>query len=251
MIKQKPIFESSKSSRFQVIWRDETGIYNPSNHTGYGGSNGSPYTSFKRYIVDLFNTNTLKHYRKIIPNNPFSNMEELVNKWDQQITPQPDKEFEDGVYNLGMTVEMDIEILGEGFVNSDVVLNVAGAKALAAKYTSLVAGDSVYQITGASDSTLFLDRKITTTFNKFRPALKQDTPFVLYDSLKDCIVTRLSSAFSCCDGIKYSCSDELLYLQTLHFALQTSINEKDFPQANEYVNLMYEICSNKKGCKTC
>lgn len=47
---QKLVIDKSKSNQFQIIARDETGAYSPSNTTGYGGNNGSPIAS----LVDIY-----------------------------------------------------------------------------------------------------------------------------------------------------------------------------------------------------
>lgn len=251
MIIQKPVVDSSKTNRYKIVARDETGEYTPSNTTGYGGTNGSPKESFSRYIVDYYNTLTNESYRKIITDITSPNVLQVVAKNDFELTlPNVDDTFKDGVYKMTLNVEINETLGGEGYENTDTVVNVAGAQTLANNYQAIIVGDEIYNITSASSSTLILARPIKTTFTSFKPALNKQTTFVLNDILKDYIIHILANTLDCCN-MAYSCDDRALQLSLLQFGLDVAIEEGDFPQANEYLTLMYKLCTSTKKCKSC
>lgn len=254
-IVQKLVIDKSKTNQFQIIIRDETGLYTSSNLTGYGGNNGSPVAQFERYIFDIINLNTGEKYRQIQSdyiNNPdeFYNpsIAKIANK--ENVTLDSDNQglssFNDGVYKITMSVEIDQTYLGEGYMNTETIVNVQGAQTLYNNYNAIIVGNDIYKINYVEDSTLILDRPITSTFSSFKPILRTSETFILFDKLDVCVSKKIAEILSncVCDNLDYlNASSELLLL---NWGINRTIEKEDYTQAKEYLDLLYKLCSNLK-----
>lgn len=257
-INQKLIIDKSLSNQFQIIVRDETGVYNPSNLCGYGGSNGSPVSQFSRYIFDTYNLNTNQSFRQIQSdntNNPDEyynpSVARIANK--ENVTLDSDNvditNFPDGVYKVNMNVEINVTYEGEGLSNQEVVYNVPGAESLFENYSGIIAGNDIYYINSYENSTLILDRLITTPFTTFKPILRTSETFVLYDKLNDCLNKKVAQIISNCDCENIDDLNSVTELQILEWGLNRSIEKEDYLQSKEYMDLLYRVCSSLNcGC---
>lgn len=256
---QKLIVDYSKSNQFQIIVRDETGTYNPSNTGGYGGSNGSPVSQFSRYIFDIYNLNTNQSYRQIQSDN-ISNPDEFYNPSiarianKENVTLDADNvditSFNDGVYKITMNTEINVEYLGNGYASNDVVVNVPGAKTLFENYNAIIVGNEIYDINSYEASTLILNRPVVTSFTSFKPILKTSKTFVLNDKLNDCLDKKIAQILSNyeCDNI--SELNIVSEIQLLDWGLKRSIIKEDYLQAKDYMDLLYKVCNSLNcGCK--
>lgn len=252
-IKQKLVIDKNKTNQFDIIVRDETGTYNPSNLTGYGGNNGSPVTQFERYIFDIINLNTGEKYRQIQSddlNNPdeFYNpsIARIANKEDVHLDPENQgiNSFSDGVYKIDMQLELSPSFFGEGYINTDIIVNVPGADTIASTYDAIIVGNEIYNINSNEESVLILDRYITESFTSFKPILKTSEIFILFDKLNTCLDNRVAKILSNCDCNnleELNISSEILIL---NWGVKRSIEKEDYTQAKEYLDLLYNICSN-------
>lgn len=255
-IKQKLIIDESKSNQFQIIVRDETGIYTPSNTTGYGGQNGSPVSQFSRYIFDIFNLNTNQSYRQIQSDN-IDNPDEFYNPSIERIASKEDVildidnfeelSYNDGVYKINMNVEIDVTYYGEGYKDTDTIVNVQGAKTLFENYQGIIVGNSIYYITCVEDSTLILDRYIQEDeFSSFKPILKTCKTFILYDKLNDCLNKKIAEIASKCVCDNAVDLNSISELQLLDWGVKRAIKKQDYLQAKDYLDLMLKLCNSLK-----
>lgn len=250
-IKQKLIIDKSLSNQFQIIVRDETGTYSPTNTTGYGGNNGSPVSMFSRYIFDITNVNTGESYRQI-QSNDTSNPDEFYNPSIERIAGKENvildidnfqgTSYNDGVFKINMNLEINQLYYGEGYINTDTIVNVAGAKSLYENYQGIIVGNTIYYINSYENSTLILDRNITESFTSFKPILKTSETFVLNDKLNDCLNKKLSVILSNCDCHNND-FNVMIELQTLDWGLKRAIEREDYLQAKEYMDLLNKICN--------
>lgn len=252
-IKQKLVIDKSKTNQFDIIVRDETGNYSPSNPDGYGGNNGSPVTQFERYIFDITNLNTGEKYRQIQSddlNNPdeFYNpsIARIANKEDVHLNAENQEisSYSDGVYKIDMQLQLSPVFFGEGYINTDVIVNVPGAATIARTYDAIVVGNEIYGINSNEDSVLILDRDIVESFTSFKPILRTSETFILFDKLDACVSNKVSEILSncVCDNLDdLNSSSELLLL---NWGINRSIEKEDYTQAKEYLDLLYKLCSN-------
>ena len=257
-IEQKLVIDKGLSNQFQIIVRDETGAYSPSNTTGYGGNNGSPIASFNRYIFDIVNLNTGNTYRQI-QSDDIDNPDEFYNPSVERIANKENvildannfnqTQFPDGVYKVTMSTELEYIHEGEGYQGVATIVNVPGAKMIARLYDGIIVGNNIYYINSYEDSTLILDRLIVEDFNEFKPILKASKTFTLYDSLNTCLDTKLAQILSNCGCEETDNLNATVEFQILDWGLNRAIGKEDYLQAKEYMDLLYKICSSFKcGC---
>lgn len=255
---QKLIIDKSKTNQFQIIVRDETGVWSPSNPNGYGGDNGNPVNNITRYIFDIFNTNTNQSYRQIQSddlNNPNEyhnpSIARIVNK--ENVIIDSDNfnlnKFTDGVYKITMNVEFNTTFNGDGFVATDTVANVQGAKTIFENYSAIIVNDDIYKLTDRSESTLILDRDILGEFHSFKGILRTSETFILSDSLEDCLNKKMANTLDNCDCSNIDNLNSMTELVILNWGLQRCIEKEDYLQAKDYLDLLTKLClSFNCGC---
>lgn len=250
---QKLILDKELTSNLQVIIRDETGLYSPSNTTGYGGPNGNPLTKFDKYIFDLINLNTNVKYRQIQSDSTTTigeyynpSLARIVNK--ENVTMFSSNfnltKFNDGLYRLITYIQFIDTYLGEGYINTDVVVNVEGATTLFNNYDGISVNGELYIIQNIIDTTLVLDRPIVTTFTSFKPILKTYTDFIISDSLNDCInlsIAKLADDCSCNKNI--NAINTLSEIQLYYWGIERCIETNDISQAFIYFETAKTLCS--------
>lgn len=251
-IVQKLIVDKSKSNQFRIIVRDETGSFNSSNTTGYGGLNGNPISNISRYIFDIYNVNTNQSYRQIQSDNldiitDYHNpaLNRIANKEDVELNSDNfDLEsFNDGVYKIIMNTEFNTNLFGEGFEGQEVINNVQSSKSIYDNYDGIIVNNEIYIITNEVEGVLILDRPIVSDFTSFKPILRSSKTFILYDKLNDCINKKIATTISNC-----LCDDtqeikSIAELQLLDWGITRSIDKEDYTQAKIYIDLLMKICS--------
>lgn len=257
-INQKLVIDKSKSSQFQIIVRDETGIWSSSNPNGYGGDNGNPINNITRYIFDIFNVNTNQSYRQI-QSDDLNNPNEYHNPSIVRIANKEDiildsdnfnlTKFNDGVYKVTMNVEFKNNFLGDGFVDTDIVTNVQGAKTVFENYSAIIVNDDIYKITDRSESTLILDRDILGEFHSFKGILRTSETFILSDNLEDCLNKKMANTLDNCICDNTNNLNSMTELVILNWGLQRCIEKEDYLQAKDYLDLLTKLClSFNCGC---
>lgn len=249
-IKQKLIIDKGLSNEYQIIVRDETGHYNNSNPEGYGGTNISP-EDISRYIFEIHNLNTGVKYTQIQSDNRISTTDVLLpTVYDISAKEnvyldaehQNIEKFNIGVYKINMITELkDIEE-GEGFINTDVIVNVPGSKIISELFQSVVIDNVVYDIVNYAESTLILDRPLHKDITEFKLAYKISDTFVLYDGLEDCVNSKIANFFDNCNCDINNELNLLSELYLLDWGIKKSIEDSDYAQAKVYLDLAYNVC---------
>lgn len=254
---QKLIIDNSKSNQFEIVVRDETGIWNPSNTGGYGGNNGLPANEISRYIFDIYNLNTNQSYRQIQSDNLENESEyhnpsiaRIVNKEDISINSDNFDllNFSDGVYKINMNVEYNSNFTGIGEINSEIITNVVNANEIYTKYNGIIVNNEIYYITDIENNILILDREISESFTSFKPILKTNSTLILYDKLKDCLNKKIADNLSDCICNNIDNLNMIAELQLLDWGISRTIFNEDYLQAKVYLDLMMNLCKTHK-CK--
>lgn len=260
-VKQKIVIDVGKTFELQVVVRDETGLYNPSNPDGYGGNNGNPVSMFNRYIFDMYNKNTNYHYRQIHSDNENA-VGEFLNPAIVRIANKENvylnaanadiNSFPVGVYSMVMSVELKSDYGGDGFVGQDNVVNVSGAQTVYDNYNAISANGDLYKIRDIQGSILILDRAITTAFTSFKPVLQESVHFVINDQMEDLINKKIASYMTDNDCNK-QCDQqvEISKIQLYNWGLNRAIAREDYNEAYEYMECLISLCNINaySGCR--
>lgn len=257
-IVQKLVIDKELTNNLQIIIRDETGLYNPSNSGGYGGPNGNPLNKFVKYIFDIFNIYTNDSYRQIQSdtvttgesNNP--SLARIVNK--ENITIDRDNfdldNFEDGIYKISMNVIISDDYTCNGNYPTDLVTNITDAAFIFNNYQAIIVGTEIYNIQDIINNNLILDRNIVSSFTSFKPVLSTNTYVIISDTLNDCLNNSIVNFSKDCNCIKDINSINILSeIQLYYWAIDKSTEANDLAQAYEYFKIAKQLaCSLKCNC---
>lgn len=250
-IKQKIIVDKKDTSQFQIVVRDETGLYSLSNPDGYGGDNGNPVSFFNRYIFDLYNKNTNYHYRQIQSDNVDATGE-YVNPSLARIANKENVylnainaglvTFSNGVYILSVSLEINSPYSGDGFAGEDLIVNVQGAEVIYQNYNAISVNGVIYKIRGIQDTALILDRSIESSFDTFLPVIQSSESFVLSDQMEDLINQKIASYCpeSCSKTPKNM--NDIAEIQLYNWGLNRAIDRGDYNEAYKYMNYLMGLC---------
>lgn len=258
---QKIKIDNELTSNIQVVLRNETGLYNPSNITGYGGNNGFPVTDIQKYLFELKNLDTNEKYFQV-QSDDLSNEEEYHNPSLARIANKENVtihsnnfnkvKFDDGIYNVTMYAALIDVFIGNGYVNTEIIVNVENINEIYGKFQSIMVDDEIYNIQGVLDNNLILDRPIISNFEYFNVLLKQEKLLILSDDVNDYINNSIATM-----AINNPCNSDnktinsLVEIQLYYWGIQRSIDQNNYNQAFKLFNLIKSLCNfncNSNGC---
>lgn len=253
-IEQKLIVNKSKTSNHQIILRDETGTYSPSNPGGYGGNNGTPVSEILKYVFVVKDLKNNLIYTQV-QSDDLANTDEYHNPSIPRIANKEDvyidasnfnlEKFQDGIYKIDMYTVIDEDYEGDGFQGTDVIVNTEHARALYNYYDGIFVDGEVYSFESRGASVLVLDKVIAEEFHVFKPILKASVEFILIGDLEDCINNKIAQMASNCDCGEYD-TNVLVELQLLLWGLKYTSEKEDILQASEYIRLATKLCKSSK-----
>jgi len=243
-LKQKLIIDKELTNSIKIIVRDETGLYSPSNITGYGGNNGNAIINFEKYIFELVNLeNNVKHRQ--IQSDDVTNIAEYTNPTIARIINKENviisatnfnlDNFVDSLYKLSMNVLLNTSYNCNAGIGTDVVTNVVNAAAIFAKYKYIFAEGQIYVIQDVIDNNIILDRNIVTAFISFKPLLSSYIYIIVSDELNDSISDGIANLSKNCNNSK--AVNLLSEIQLYYWGMQRSLEANDTFQAFEYFKM--------------
>lgn len=251
-IVQKLVIDKELTNSLQVIVRDETGLYNESNPTGYGGGNGDSVITFEKYIFDLYNVYTNTGYRHIqsdiITEGEYviPSIAKIVNKENVLISANEFEllKFEDGLYKVFMNLQLNIPYSGSGFAGTEVIVNVGAAQALYNNYDGIIVNGEIYSIQGIVNNNIILNRNISETFTSFKPILRTSLDLIISDDLNDYIDISIANLAKDC-GCKSNVNmiNVLSEIQLYQWGIKRSLDVNDISQAYEYFKMAKSLAS--------
>lgn len=252
---QKFKLDEELTNNIRITLRDETGLYNPSNITGYGGPNGNQVSRFDRYVFKLVNLYTNEVHTQIqndvlsdsnAVHNP--SLDRIVNKENIYIHANHFNllNFNDGLYRLSISLDLKTVYEGDGFVGSDVVLNVPGAGHIFKQNNAISIDDDVYIIRSVSNDKLILDRPVTKGFFIFKSVLLTSIDFIISDTLNDNINCTIANISKKCDSNNTTIINSLSEIQLYYWAMQRCIKVNDINQAYEYLKTAKDLSNHLK-----
>lgn len=225
---------------------DDTGVYNESNRTGYGPPNSVSPTQFKKYIFvleDLITNEIYTHIQSDDLNEEGVFYEPtilgIVNKQYVKLTASEfDKQdFRDSIYKLTMYIVLDTIYEGDGFVGTDVIVNVPSAANIDRNYSYIYAEGTIYNIQGYNSSNLILSSNIDTEFHEFNPVLQTSQSLIIFNTIEDKINNLISNYIQDNCGCNSIDVDKIVELQLLLWGIKDCIDKEDYMQAYEYLKL--------------
>lgn len=263
MVIQKLKVDAELSGNLQVIVRDETGLYTPSNDTGYGGPNGNPLSKIQKYVFELLNLDTNSKYRQV-QSDDLSNTAEyhnpsiarIVNKENVYIHPSNFNlvNFVDGLYKLSMSVRISDTHTGTANATTEIISNVSNAAFLFANYKCIITNDNVvYKLKAIMGNNIVVDRPIATTFTSFHPAICTSQSLLISDTINDNINCAIAKVAKDCSCDNTDIVNDISEMQMYYWAMQRCVDQNDITQAYAYFNIIRDISGyvNKKcnvGC---
>lgn len=256
-VKTKLKINQELTDNTNIVLQDITGRYTPTNPEGYGGPNGLPTTNILKYIFRLKNifTNTVYYQRHadVQENGYFINpsIGRIANSENVQVMAynQELASFKDGQYNIDMNVVFDIPSSGDGFKDTDVIVNVPNYS-LINEFDAILVGDTIYDIDNTRQpiqSTILLTSNIINSFNSFRPILRASNEVLLSDELRGCIDKRIAELASNCDCDNTKDINALLEVQLLLWGIDRAISKNEVSLAYDYFKSALRLCK----CKNC
>lgn len=249
---QKLILDKQLTDNNQIIVRDETGSWNPSNTTGYGGDNGNPVTDIVKYrfvLTDLVNNVSYTQVQSDDTDNPDEyynpSIARIANKENVQLDADNFSllNFKDGLYKLQMFAQMKYVYYGDGFAGAETIVNVSGAQTLYDNYKYILVGFEIYTIEAIIDSTLVLNRPIVESFTTIIPLIGTSINFILSDNLKDCLDNNIAKfANNCGCEVDVNFLNSISEIQLYLWGMQRSLDNNDIVQANEYLLICKKLC---------
>lgn len=246
MLEQKLRIKRDLTNSKSIILYDDTGVYNESNRTGYGPPNSVLPTQFKKYIFVLEDLITGQVYTHVQTDDLTEEgafyeptVGGIVNKEYVRLTaPEFDKDnFRDSIYKLTMYIVLDTVYEGDGFEETEVIVNVPSATNIDRNYKYIYAEGAIYKLQGKNGSTLILSSNIDKEFHEFNPVLQTSQTLVIFNNIEDKINDLISKY------IQEDCScdvaniDKIVELQLLLWGIKDCIDKEDYNQAYDYLNL--------------